>query len=158
VKAPRFRSIPIPRRASAAVAAAVALGVVAAPALAAGAGMSLSGGWFRLIMPSLPAAGYFTLANPTATAHVLVGAASPDCGSLMLHQSVDESGQARMLAVKSVTVPVQGSVAFSPGGYHLMCMSPAAAMKPGSNVPVTLRFADGTMLAADFPVRNAAGK
>jgi hypothetical protein len=120
--------------------------------------MSVSGAWFRLIMPSLPAAGYFSLANPTATAHVLVGAASPDCGSVMLHRSIDEGGQERMVMVKTVTVPAQGSIAFAPGGYHLMCMSPAAAMKPGGSARVTLSFADGETLAADFPVRNAAGK
>jgi hypothetical protein len=146
------------RGASAVFVAAIVLGAIAGPALAAGTGLVLSGQWFRTIMPSLPAAGYFTLANPSPTAQVLVAAASPDCGSLMLHRSINEGGQERMAAVNSVTVPARGSIAFAPGGYHLMCMSPTAAMKPGSSAPVTLRFADGTTLTADFPVRNATGK
>jgi periplasmic copper chaperone A len=145
-----------PRRIEAAVGAALLFAIAAAPASAAG--LALSGQWFRAIMPSLPAAGYFTLANPTDRAEVLVGAASPGCGSLMLHQSVDQGGQERMVAVKSIPVPPHGSIAFAPGGYHLMCMSPTAAMTRGNAVPVTLHFADGTTLSATFPVRDATGK
>jgi hypothetical protein len=109
-------------------------------------------------MPSLPAAGYFTLSNPTGAAHTLTGAASPACGMLMLHRSVDESGRERMEMVQSVSIPAHGKVTFAPGGYHLMCMSPSKAMTPGHSVPVTLRFADGGSLTASFPVRNATGK
>jgi periplasmic copper chaperone A len=150
---------PMTRRgASAAFLAALASCVIADPASAAGTGLAVSGAWFRAIMPSLPAAGYFTLTNPTGQAQMLVGAASPDCGSLMLHQSIDEGGQERMVAVKSVAVPAHGSIVFAPGGYHLMCMSPNAALKRGRSAPVTLRFADGTALTVDFPVRDATGK
>ena len=88
----------------------------------------------------------------------VIGAASPACGMLMLHRSVEQGGQERMVSVTSVPVPAQGKVSFAPGGYHLMCMSPAAAMRPGRSVPVTLRFAGGGSLTASFPVRNATGK
>jgi periplasmic copper chaperone A len=136
------------------------LGALAAGTVAQGAesGLRLSVPWFRLVMPSLPAAGYFTLSNPSDAVHTLVGAASPACGMLMLHRSVNESGQERMIAVESVPVPAHGDVKFAPGGYHLMCMSPSAAMRPGESVPVTLRFADGGSLTASFPVRNATRK
>lgn len=121
-------------------------------------GLALSAPWFRLVMPSLPAAGYFILSNSGATEKTLIGAASPACGMLMLHRSVDQGGQERMVEVANVPVPAQGKVSFMPGGYHLMCMSPAAAMRPGQSVPVTLRFAGGELLTASFPVRNATGK
>lgn len=144
------------RAVSAACGAILILGAAAAPVAAAS--LVVSGQWFRTIMPSLPAAGYFTLANPTDRTETLVGADSPGCGSLMLHRSIDEGGQERMAAVASLAVPARGSVAFAPGGYHLMCMSPTAAMARGKTVPVTLHFADGTSLAADFPVRDAMGR
>ena len=48
-------------------------------ACAGEAGLALSDPWFRLVMPSLPAAGYFTLSNSSATPQTLVGAASPAC-------------------------------------------------------------------------------
>ena len=142
---------------------ALALAAVAAtawswPAAAAEANVTLSDGYIRLIIPTRPAAGYFTLTNGGDTAASLVGAASPGCGSVMLHQSRSQNGVETMVPVKSVDVPAHGSVSFAPGGYHLMCMSPAATMKPGTSVPVTLRFADGGTLTGDFPVRGATGQ
>jgi periplasmic copper chaperone A len=143
-------------------AAAVALVVVAATASSAVAQppgtLQLSGQWFRFIMPSLPAAGYFTLTNQSATPKRLTGATSPACGMVMLHKSIDQSGTERMVMVPSVALPARGSLRFAPGGYHLMCMQPTAAMRRGKTVSVTLEFAGGKSLTALFPVRNATGK
>ena len=75
----------------------------------------------------------------------------------MLHRSVSDNGQERMEMVANVSVPAHGEVKFAPGGYHLMCMSPTAAVAPGHSVSVTLRFKDGGSLAASFPVRGATG-
>jgi copper(I)-binding protein len=60
--------------------------------------------------------------------------------------------------VPSLEVPPGGAIAFAPGGYHLMCMNPTAAMKPGATVAVTFSFKGGSTLMADFAVRDAAGK
>ena len=60
--------------------------------------------------------------------------------------------------VSSVPVPAGGEVRFAPGGYHLMCMDPTAAIRPGGNVPVTLQFSDKTEATANFAVKNAQGK
>jgi periplasmic copper chaperone A len=121
-------------------------------------GLVISQAWMRLIIPSRPAAGYFILSNPAGRARMLVGAASPGCGDLMLHRTVSDNGQERMEMVESVPVPAHGEVKFAPGGYHLMCMSPTAAATPGGSVPVTLRFQDGFSLTANFAVRGATGE
>jgi periplasmic copper chaperone A len=136
------------------LAAAMSAGVT----LAAPSGLTVSGQWFRLIIPTRPAAGYFILSNATDTPQSLVGAASPGCGMLMLHKSVSENGVDRMVMVPSVAVPAHGKVAFAPGGYHLMCMSPTPLMRPGQSVAVTLRLANGETVSADFPVRGATGE
>jgi periplasmic copper chaperone A len=148
------------RLAGAAIVAACALtAVLAANAAGAGpTGLSVSGQWFRLIMPSRPAAGYFTLSNATSAPQTLVGAASPGCGMLMLHKSVSEHGEEHMVMVPSVLVPAHGEVTFAPGGYHLMCMSPTTLMRRGKSVPVTLRLENGETLSANFPVRAATGR
>lgn len=127
-------------------------------ARAAESGVSLQDGWMRTLIRSRPAAGYFLLRNTTATPKVLIGAASPACGQLTLHQSLDQSGQHRMVAVRQVDVPAHGSLSFAPGNYHLMCMEPGKALKPGGSVKVTLDFADGGTLAADFAVRGSAAQ
>ena len=77
------------------------------------------------IIKSRPAAGYFTPRNNTGSAVDLTGASSSACGMVMLHQSREESGVEKMLSVKSVSVPPHCTIRFTPGGYHLMCMSPS---------------------------------
>ncbi len=125
---------------------------------AAGAAqVSVSGAWFRALPSSLPAGGYFAVRNNGGDVQ-LKAAQSPACGMLMLHRSAVVGGVATMMMVDSVDIPAGGTVVFSPGGYHLMCMSPTAAMTPGARVPVTLKFGDGTTTTVDFAVRNASGK
>lgn len=141
------------------VSAALALGLLAAPAArAANQDLTVAQPWIRFLTHSIPAAGYFTLQNNSATAVELTGAASPACGTLMLHESVLENGIAHMRMVKSIAVPAHGSVTFRPGGYHLMCTEPSAKMAPGRSVPVSLRFSDGTSVLATFPVYGPKGK
>ena len=125
---------------------------------ASAADVVVSGGWFRALPSGQPAGGYFTMRNSGGAPAELVAASSTACGMLMLHQSVESSGTSRMMDVKSVRVPAGGTVAFAPGGYHLMCMDPAPVMTPGKRVPVTLVFSDGSKTDADFAVKNAAGR
>jgi periplasmic copper chaperone A len=125
---------------------------------AATTGVTVEKPWMRFIIKSRPAAGYFTLKNDTGSAIDLVGAASSACGMMMLHQSEEVNGVEKMLTVERISVPAHGSVSFAPGGYHLMCMSPGDAVTVGADVPVTLKFADGSTITAEFPVKGAGEK
>jgi copper(I)-binding protein len=128
------------------------------PAAADEHGLEVSDAYMQTTIPSRPAAGYFTLKNNGDVDRVLVGVSSPGCESIMMHKSESVDGMEKMLMVDNVPVPAHQSVAFAPGGFHLMCMSPAETMKPGSSVPVTLTFEGGISLISDFPVRSAGGK
>jgi periplasmic copper chaperone A len=128
--------------------------LIATPAFAGT--LSVSDAWFRSLPAKLPAGGYFTLHNNSDVNATLTGASSPACGMLMLHKSETSGGTGMMDMVMSVSVPAHGSLAFAPGGYHLMCDAPS--MKPGASVPVTLQFADGAKLEAKFAVKNAKGQ
>ena len=130
--------------------------LAAAPALAAP--LEVSDGWIRAMPAGIPSGGYFTLHNRGAKDVALIGASSPACGSLMLHQSEMRGGMSSMHHVDEVDVPAGGSIAFAPGGYHLMCMQATSAITPGAKVPVTLLFKDGSKITVPFEVRNAAGK
>ena len=130
---------------------------LSAPVLAAPKGVSIEKPWVRLIIKARPAAGYFTLRNDGEKPVVLTGAASSACGMVMLHQSKEVNGIEKMLPVKSVTVKPHGTLSFAPGGYHLMCMKPQAAMAIGKSVPMTLKFADGDSITAQFPVKGPGG-
>ncbi len=134
----------------------VAAMCIAAPALAAD--VTVSDAWFRALPGKLPAGGYFSLHNAGVTSVTLTGASSPACGMLMLHKTENASGTGMMMETPSVSVPAGGDVIFAPGGYHLMCTDPTAAMKPGGRVTVTLEFTGGAKLTESFAVKDARGK
>lgn len=120
--------------------------------------VTIKDGWIRAMPADVPAGGYFTLVNDSGKRVVLTGASSPGCGMLMLHQTEMSGGMAGMSDIESIPVAVGGTLKFAPGGYHLMCMDPTAAIKPGNKVPVTLIFADGAKLTTEFVVRSATGR
>lgn len=130
--------------------------LVAGPACAAN--VTVKDGWFRALPAKLPAGGYFTLHNSGAQTVTLTGAESPACGVLMLHKTENKNGTGMMMDMPTVPVPAGSNLKFSPGGYHLMCMDPTPAMKPGTKVSVTLEFSDGTRTHAPFAVKNAKGQ
>jgi len=133
----------------------------AASVLIAGAAdadsLTVTNGWIRALPGKAPAGGYFTLSNDSGRRMVLTGASSPVCGMLMLHKTDTASGMASMNDVTAIPIAVGDHISFAPGGYHLMCMEPTAAVAPGNKVPVTLVFLDGTKVTAEFAVRSATG-
>jgi hypothetical protein len=138
-------------------AAFLAIALAASAANAAPADVKITDAWFRSLPSSLPAGGYFTLHNESTKPVTLTGASSPDCGMLMLHKSDTMGGMMQMEDVAKLDVPAGGTLKFAPGGYHLMCMQPSAAIKPGGRTKVTLTFAGGAAAMADFAVRSATG-
>lgn len=137
---------------------AVILAALLSPVAASAGELTVTDAWIRALPPSVPSGGYFTLHNSGAGPVTLTGAASPACGMLMLHKSENHGGMGSMEDVIRVAVPAGGSVAFAPGGYHLMCMQAGPAIKPGNTVDVTLQFAGGAAITTAFTVRSASGK
>jgi copper(I)-binding protein len=127
-------------------------------ALAAGPPVTVSQARVRWLPGDLPMAGYFRITSHATSPLYLVGATSPAFGEVMLHHSVEEAGVSRMEHVDSVTLNPAQTVAFSPGGYHLMLMQRRQDLHAGQEVPVTLRFSDGETLTARFRVVGAQGK
>ncbi len=117
----------------------------------------VSNGWIRALPADVPSGGYFDLSNNSGRQIVLTGASSPACGMLMLHRTSMSGGTASMNSIESIPIAAGAHLSFSPGGYHLMCMDPTQAIKPGNKVPVTLEFADGTKVTSTFEVRDAKG-
>jgi copper(I)-binding protein len=120
-------------------------------------GVSVTNAWIRALPAPDPAGGYFDLFNNSGKRIALTGASSPACGMLMLHKTDTMGGMASMSDVERIPVAVGAHLRFTPGSYHLMCMNPTPAIRPGNTVPVTLEFEDGGKVTADFKVRNATG-
>jgi copper(I)-binding protein len=120
--------------------------------------LTVTDSWFRALPSKLPAAGYFTLTNSGPSPVALKSAQSSACGTLMLHMTHNMGGMMHMMEVEQVEVPARSTVKFAPGGYHLMCTNPTAALTPGAAVAVTLHFSDGSQSNTTFAVRSATGQ
>jgi copper(I)-binding protein len=115
--------------------------------------VSVSDAWIRLLPGDLPLAGYFTLHDEGPNALKLTGAKSPAFKRIELHRSMTLHGMEKMKPVKAVMVKAKGTLAFRPGGYHLM-MWRSRKLQPGKRVPVTLIFANGQQVRAAFLVKR----
>jgi len=115
------------------------------------------GAWIRWLPADLPAGGYVTLTNAGNKPVVLVGATSADYGNTMLHETRNKGGVSEMVHVDKIAIPAHGTMAFQPGGYHIMLMKAKKPVKPGDMVPITLLFEGGDKLTVDFEVHKTDG-
>ena len=111
--------------------------------------------WIRTLPGNLPAGGYVVLENDADQPATLSSASSAAYASVMLHHSSTAGGMSRMTMVDALAIPAHGKIVLAPAGYHLMLMQAKTPVKSGGTVTVTLTFADGSSLPADFITRPA---
>jgi len=121
-------------------------------------GLAVSGG--KLVLPAVkgnPAAAYFTLANnsdkPVSIADISVAGA----GMAMLHETMAVDGHSTMRDMTAPTAGPSESLAFTPGGKHVMVFDVPAGLAPGGTVEMTLTFADGDKLSTPLAVEAPGG-
>lgn len=88
-------------------------------------------------------AGYFSINNQNKVAAELIGASSPQFGSIELHQHSHKDGMMKMEQVQSVVVAAGEQVHFQPGGLHLMLFDAKTSITKGQQIPLRLTFKDG---------------
>jgi len=114
---------------------------------AADSNLVVAGAWIRQPPPgSDVAAVYLSLQNAGTRPVKLTGVECPLAGMAMLHESLESGGQSRMRALTSVSLAPGASVAFSPGGRHIMLHGLKHPLQVGERVPLTLLFAGGIKL------------
>jgi len=110
----------------------------------------------RLVLPAVkgnPGAVYFTVHNDSSTAETISAASVKGAKSAMIHQSTMANGVASMDMVPQVTVPAMGTLAFKPGGLHVMAMDLDDGLVKGGTTEVSLTFGNDR---ADFPAEILA--
>ena len=68
------------------------------------------------------------------------------------------SGSSSMMTMKevsSVTIPANGSVAFEPGGYHIMLMGLTEPLKNGQKFEMNLGFLNGGIIKVTATVKSS---
>ena len=126
----------------------VAACALAAPAVAQAPALHVSG-WARAGVGS--SAAYVSVHNGGA-ADRLIGASSPAAASVSVHDSQNSGGVMRMRPVGALRVAAGGRLAMKPGGMHVMVMGLKAPLRPGTRLPLTLRFERAGNVQVSLPV------
>lgn len=117
-------------------------------------GLSLSDG--RLVLPAVtgnPAAAYFTLTNRSPKPVTVAAVDVAGSMMVMLHETKGEGGHSTMADLAPPVLKPGESVAFAPGGKHVMIHDVPPEWKPGGTTELTLTFADGDKLSAPLAIR-----
>lgn len=98
-------------------------------------------------------AAYFTLHNHGEMADRLIAVEGDAAARIELHTHVMKDGAMQMLEIEGgVPVGPGESVAFEPGGNHVMMMGLAAPLKEGETLPLTLVFEHAGKVAVQVPI------
>lgn len=105
-------------------------------------------------------AGYMMITNSGPEADTLLSVKA-DFPKVMLHKTEEQDGVARMLHMDAVEIPAGATVAFEPGGLHVMFMGlNGDPLERGEKIPATLVFENAGDVSVIFTVmdRKAGSK
>lgn len=101
-----------------------------------------------------PAAGYFVAHGGDSGAQ-LRGVLTDSALKIEMHETVSEDGMMKMKPVSSVDVPAGKSVAFAPGGRHLMLWGVNQAAIDQGKITLTFLFSTGDRILVDAVIQKA---
>ncbi len=111
--------------------------------------------WVRLgAVEGRPAAAYFTV-HGGPEPRSLIAVTTDVAVNSEMHETIDKVGTSEMEALRSVPIPKDRTVAFAPGGRHVMLFDMNPGIKRGSNITLTFTFANGERILKDAPVIGA---
>ena len=126
--------------------------VVSSHALAGG--IVVEGARSVPVPPNVPMAGYMIIVNESGQEDSVVGASASaaDFGMVMVHESIEEDGVAKMRHIHAVPLPKGETVVFKPKGFHLMLMQPQHRFVEGDEFLITIQFGSGATQDVTFTV------
>lgn len=95
---------------------------------------------FATAQSAMSGAGYLTVTNTGSSDDRLVGITA-DFPKVSLHGTENADGVMRMFSVDAIEIPAGETVAFQPGGFHVMFMGlNGDPFEAGDKIPATLTF------------------
>jgi len=120
--------------------------------------IQITGAYAAESIPGQPnSAAYFTIRNTGTENDRLVAARSSAARVTELHTHEKDGDIMRMKKVASIPVPAGESVAFKPGGLHVMLIGLTQPLETGDQVAITLAFEKAGTVAITAPVRKRGG-
>ncbi|WP_066797785.1 copper chaperone PCu(A)C [Sphingomonas soli] len=112
--------------------------------------------WVRLpAAEGRPGAAYFTVHGGDQS-DTLLSVTTPAALRTELHESMKgEHGMMAMKPITDVAIPARGSLAFAPGGKHVMLFDLGPRVAAGQRIPLKLSFAGGKTLEVEAMVVGA---
>lgn len=111
--------------------------------------------YVRLVPPTAENSGIFMVIRNQGDKDVkLIRAESPAAKSVELHTVIEEGGMKKMRPVSDIAIKAKGETALKPGDYHVMLIGLNKPLQEGEEVPVTLKFDDGSSQSVKAPVRK----
>ncbi|WP_312160969.1 copper chaperone PCu(A)C [Phenylobacterium sp.] len=113
--------------------------------------------WSRPAAANGNGGGFMTITNRGAAADTLVAVETAAARRTEVHRSSTAGGVMKMERQDAgVTIPAGKSLAFAPGGYHVMFLGLTQPTRLGDRLPATLVFKSGAKLKVEFQVAAAA--
>lgn len=113
--------------------------------------------WSRPAAKGMTGAGYLTVTNRGGKPDRLVAVETPVARTVEIHQSSTAGGVMRMRPLRRGVVVAPGrTVAFAPGGNHLMLIGLKRPLAVGDSVPATLVFERAGRLPVQLKVQRGA--
>lgn len=135
--------------------ALIAASAIVFGAHAADSAVSIHDPYVRLVPPGIKTTGGFMVIRNTGQSdRQLIKAESPVAGIVELHTHINENGVMKMREVARIEVKARGQTELKPGSYHVMLIDLKESLKEGDNVPITLKFDDGSTYGVLAPVRK----
>lgn len=109
----------------------------------------------RATPPGQPNSAAFMQLTNHGEATALVAADSSAAQTVELHTHTHEDGVMRMRKVDQIDLPAGETTVLQPGGLHVMLIGLEQPLQEGSQIDLTLEFADGTRQQLEVPVKMA---
>ena len=116
-------------------------------------GLIVENAWMRKAPGVDTAAVYLNLRNASAEPIVVIGVRSPVASHVMIHETSTEGGQSRMRMHDKLVIAPGQTVAFAPGGMHVMLSGFKKAPLIGQTAPLILLLANGGQVQVAAVVR-----
>jgi copper(I)-binding protein len=123
------------------------------PACSESGRIGVEDAWARSPMQDVGAA-YFTVTNDGDAEDRLVGATAEIADRTEIHETVIEDGQAEMLPIEAVVIPAGETMAFEPGGYHVMLFDLTETLTVGETISLVLTFEEAGEIEVEAEIRE----
>lgn len=118
--------------------------------------ITIDNAWARATLPGQASStAYFTIRDKGGADRLL--SVSSDAANASLHSTSMEGGVMRMRPLPSLEIHANSTVRFEPGGNHVMLIGLKSPLKPGSAIPLDLKFQKSGVHHVDSAVRAVTG-